>query len=159
MIKTYGLTHVAFAVRDLARTRKFYEQVFGAVAVYDDESLLQMQTPGARDVMVFQKNPEKAGKAGGIIHFGFRLLDPHSIDDAAAAVENAGGTIIEKGEFCPGQPYIYFHDPDGYEVEIWHEIPPQSTPNPKATSHQTQHPKIAPDISPIPTSPPTNPPP
>lgn len=38
----------------------------------------------------------------------------------------AGGTIKEKGEFVPGSPYIFFYDPDGYEVEIWYElIPPQ----------------------------------
>jgi predicted enzyme related to lactoylglutathione lyase len=38
------------------------------------------------------------------------------------AVEEAGGTIVNQGEFCPGEPYLFFTDPDGYEVEIWHEL-------------------------------------
>jgi hypothetical protein len=38
-------------------------------------------------------------------------------------VERAGGTILRRGEFCPGEPYVFFHDLDGYEVEIWYEIP------------------------------------
>ncbi|HEX7516709.1 MAG TPA: hypothetical protein VF345_05420 [Chthoniobacterales bacterium] len=28
-----------------------------------------------------------------------------------------------EGEFCPGEPYLFFTDPDGYEVEIWFELP------------------------------------
>jgi catechol 2,3-dioxygenase-like lactoylglutathione lyase family enzyme len=40
-----------------------------------------------------------------------------------SAVERAGGTVLDHGEFCPGEPYVFFRDPDGYEVEIWHELP------------------------------------
>jgi hypothetical protein len=29
---------------------------------------------------------------------------------------------FDKGEFVPGDPYIFFKDPDGYEVEIWYEL-------------------------------------
>ena len=36
-------------------------------------------------------------------------------------VEAAGGTIINQGEFEPGEPYVFIKDPDGYEVEIWYE--------------------------------------
>jgi len=35
---------------------------------------------------------------------------------------SAGGTITSKGEFCGGPPYIFFNDPDGYEVEVWYEL-------------------------------------
>ena len=42
---------------------------------------------------------------------------------AIQAVERAGGTILRRGEFCPGEPYVFFHDLDGYEVEIWYELP------------------------------------
>jgi predicted enzyme related to lactoylglutathione lyase len=36
-------------------------------------------------------------------------------------IMEAGGTILDKGEFVPGSPYIFFKDPDGYAVEIWYE--------------------------------------
>ena len=32
-------------------------------------------------------------------------------------------TICAHGEFVPGEPYVFFSDPDGYEVEIWYELP------------------------------------
>ena len=123
MVPTYGLTHLALAVRDPERSFRFYEAVFGAVAVYRHDDFIQAQTPGARDVLVFQRATRGVGKSGGIAHFGFRLTDPGHLSKAIAAVEAAGGRIKSYGEFCPGEPYVFFEDPDGYEVEIWHEIP------------------------------------
>jgi catechol 2,3-dioxygenase-like lactoylglutathione lyase family enzyme len=123
MIETYGLTHVALAVRDVKRSLRFYRKVFGMVAVYRSDDFIQAQTPGSRDVLVFEKSVARAGKRGGIAHFGFRLVDPADIDKAARAVEAAGGKILRSGEFVPGETYLFVEDPDGYEVEIWFEIP------------------------------------
>ena len=130
MIKTYGLTHVAVAVRDVKRASKFYRQVFGSVEVYKNEGFVQLQTPGARDVLVFEKKPKQAGKIGGVAHFGFRLQDPKDIAAAARAVKKAGGNIKEQGEFVPGEPYLFATDPDGYEIEIWFEKPTPVDPKP-----------------------------
>ena len=118
MVKTYGLTHVAVAVRDLDRTEAFYGGILGAKVVYRDAGFLQMQTPGSRDVLVFEKNAKKAGKAGGVLHFGFRLTKEKDIAAAREAVKKAGGTITDTGEFIPGEPYLFATDPDGYTIEI-----------------------------------------
>jgi catechol 2,3-dioxygenase-like lactoylglutathione lyase family enzyme len=123
MVHTYGLTHVALAVRDPERSLAFYQAVLGVLPVYREAAFIQAQTPGSRDVIVFEKNTAQAGESGGVAHFGFRLTDPADIDAAAVAVEAAGGSILEKGEFVPGEPYLFFADPDGYKVEIWFEIP------------------------------------
>jgi catechol 2,3-dioxygenase-like lactoylglutathione lyase family enzyme len=123
LIKTYGLTHLALAVRDVDRAAKFYRQVFGAVEVYKNDGFVQLQTPGSRDVLVLEQQKKGAGRSGGIAHFGFRLRDPTDIDAAARAVKKAGGRIKEQGEFVPGEPYLFATDPDGYEIEIWYELP------------------------------------
>jgi|SRR5687768_2013275 len=129
MINTYGLTHVALAVSDCSRAFEFYHAVFGVLEVYRGEDFIQAQTPGTRDVIVFAADAERAGRTGGITHFGFRLVDPAAIEDAARAVEGAGGRILDKGEFSPGAPYVFFADPDGYEVEIWYELPTAVDPD------------------------------
>jgi catechol 2,3-dioxygenase-like lactoylglutathione lyase family enzyme len=123
MVRTYGLTHLALAVRDAERSLAFYQQVIGVVPVYRDPGFIQAQTPGSRDVLVFEEGAPRAGRAGGVAHFGFRLVDPADIDVAVEAVEQAGGRVLRRGEFCPGEPYVFFEDPDGYEVELWHELP------------------------------------
>ena len=130
-VKTYGLTHVALAVKDVDRASAFYRSVFGAVEVYRQHGLVQLQTPGARDVIVLEQNAKGAGKSGGIAHFGFRLRNPKDIGAAARAVKKAGGIIKDKGEFVPGEPYVFATDPDGYEIEIWFERPtPVDPPSP-----------------------------
>ncbi len=122
-VHTHGLTHVALAVRDPQRSLAFYQAVLGMVAVYEQPDFVQAQTPGTRDVLVFERNTAQAGKPGGIAHFGFRLQKAEDIARAIEAIGAAGGAIKEHGEFVPGEPYVFFFDPDGYEVEIWYEIP------------------------------------
>jgi catechol 2,3-dioxygenase-like lactoylglutathione lyase family enzyme len=120
-VKTHGLSHVALAVTDLDRTLAFYRSVFGVKEYFRDETTVQVLGPGPFDVLAFEKRPTGAGAPGGIIHFGFRLTRAEDIDIAVAAVENAGGTLSSRGEFAPGLPYAFVHDPDGYEIEIWFE--------------------------------------
>jgi catechol 2,3-dioxygenase-like lactoylglutathione lyase family enzyme len=128
MVKTYGLTHLALGVTDPERSFRFYEEVLGLAPVYREEAFIQGQTPGTRDVIVFQKTKRRKRSSGSIAHFGFRLIDPADIDAAVSAVERAGGTVLDRGEFCPGEPYVFFRDLDGYEVEIWHELPTPADP-------------------------------
>ena len=131
-IRTHGLTHIALAVRDAKRSLRFYQKVFGVIAVYQEAAFIQAQTPGSRDVLVFEEGAAKAGLPGGVAHFGFRLVEAEDVDLALRAVKAAGGEVLSHGEFCHGEPYLFFRDPDGYEVEVWYELPTPVDPPPKA---------------------------
>src|SRR6202011_3900340 len=106
MIKTLGLTHLALTVSDLERSFQFYHDVFGMLAVYRQPDFIQAQTPGARDVLVFQKGTDDVGTSGGIKHFGFRLSDARDIDKAVTSIERAGGKIKNGGDFFSEGPYV-----------------------------------------------------
>ena len=122
---TYGLTHLAIAVRDLDRTLRFYQQVFDMQVMYHEKEMIQLTTPGCDDILVFEKSQDQSiGNSGSIAHFGFRLREASKIEELFQRVVNAGGAILEKGEFVPGSPYIFFKDPDGYTVEVWFELLP-----------------------------------
>lgn len=121
MIKTHGLSHIALSVADPDRSLAFYRAVFGVREYFRDEATIQVLGPGRHDVIAFERRPERAGVAGGIIHFGFRLQRPEDIGAAVAAVTAAGGSVTSRGEFTPGAPYAFVRDPDGYEIEIWFE--------------------------------------
>src|SRR6266508_3647971 len=122
MVRTYGLTQIGLAVRDMERSLRFYERLLGVAVLYRDEHSIQVQTPGSHDVIVFEQDRRKAGVAGGISHIGFRLRDARDIEAAVGDVRAAGGTILRRGEFVPGEPYVFVSDPDGYEVELWFEL-------------------------------------
>ena len=121
VIRTYGLTHIGLAVRDADRSFQFYERVLGVRATYREPGMIQAQTPGSHDVIVFEENGRRVGQMEGVTHFGFRLVDPKDIEAAAEAVRNAGGEVLESGEFVPGEPYLFARDLDGYRIEIWFE--------------------------------------
>lgn len=118
---TYGLTHLAIAVEDLDRTLTFYQCVFDMQVMYHENEFIQLTTPGANDIIVFEKKKSN-NNTGGIAHFGFRLRNASDIEKIVERIISTGGIIIDKGEFVPGSPYIFFKDPDGYEVEVWYEL-------------------------------------
>jgi catechol 2,3-dioxygenase-like lactoylglutathione lyase family enzyme len=124
MIKTMGLTHLGLAVRDLERSLRFYEQAFGCRVIHRGDNAAEINTPGANDIIsLTQETGDEIGSlSGGLSHFGFRLEHPDDIDAAASAIEDAGGTIAERGEFVPGEPYLFARDPDGYSIEVWFEL-------------------------------------
>ena len=123
MVRTFGLTHVALAVANVERSSHFYTHVFDMVVVYQKPGFSQLQTPGSHDAVVLEETSGPTGPGGGIVHFGFRLRDPADLDAVVRAAMEAGGLVRAQGEFCPGEPYAFLIDPDGYEVEVWYEPP------------------------------------
>lgn len=125
MIKTLGLTHIALPVKDVKRSSAFYKKVFGVKEMYQDADFIQVQTPGSKDIIVFVKRNRSSVKISPGFHFGFRLPKPSGLKNMLQVIKKAGGKVKETGEFVPGEPYVFFYDPDGYEIEIWFEkIPP-----------------------------------
>jgi len=120
VIKTHGLTHLNLEVKDPDASLKFYQAMFGVKEYFRDASSIQVKGPGEYDVLAFVKS-ELAGSAGGISHFGFRLLQPADIEIARETASKLGATIVKTGEFARGYPFLYALDPDGYEIEIWYE--------------------------------------
>ena len=81
--------------------------------------------PTCKKITFFERQ-KKALTRNKQFHFGFRLPKPAKLDPMIKKIKNAGGKIKETGEFVPGEPYIFFYDPDGYEIEIWFEKIPAS---------------------------------
>jgi catechol 2,3-dioxygenase-like lactoylglutathione lyase family enzyme len=94
--------------------------------MYQEDDFIQVQTPGSRDIIVFVKKTKTQGNADRGFHFGFRLPKPSGLKNIIQVIKKAGGKVKETGEFVPGEPYVFFYDPDGYEIEIWFENIPAS---------------------------------
>ena len=120
MVRTYGLTHINLVVRDVARSLRFYGQVFGVEEYGRTDGLVHTRTPGCHDVITFDEHSAGAGESRGIAHFGFRLVSPGDIDAASTTSSALAANCCAEANSAR-YPYAYVHDPDGYEVEIWHE--------------------------------------
>src|SRR5262249_51881089 len=69
MIHTGGLTHIHFAVRDLDRSLRFYQQAFGMQELSREGELIFLQTPAGDDCITLHGDPHhelEPGKSGGI---------------------------------------------------------------------------------------------
>ena len=122
MIRTKGLYHLHLIVRDLERSLRFYQGVFGMEEQFRvGPKMVFLNSPGSDDLITLNEDPneaQKAGVNGGVGHFGFRLAEASDLDTAIAEVEAAGGKLISRGEHAPGAPYAYVEDPDGYVIEL-----------------------------------------
>ena len=122
MIKTQGLTHIHLVVRDLERSLRFYQGVFGMEERFrDGPKMVFLNTPGSPDLITLNEDPAEvqlAGVNGGVAHFGFRLADSADLDAAIADVEAQGGKLIRRDEHAPGANFAYIQDPDGYVIEL-----------------------------------------
>ena len=122
MIQTQGLTHIHLVVRDLERSLRFYQGVFGMEECFrDGPKMVFLNTPGSEDLITLNEDPAEAqlaGVNGGVAHFGFCLTDSAELDAAVAEVEAAGGKLIRRGEHAPGVLFAYVEDPDGYVIEL-----------------------------------------
>ena len=122
MIRTQGLTHIHLVVRDLDRSLRFYQDVFGMEERFrDGPKMVFLNTPGSSDLVTLNEDPTEAhliGVNGGVAHIGFRLENAADLDAAIAEVESAGGKLIRRGEHAPGVAFAYVEDPDGYVIEL-----------------------------------------
>ena len=128
MPATFGISHIALKVTDLDRAVRSYEQAFGAREYFRDAGSAQVLGPGPADVIAFELAAAAEVAAGGLMHFGLRLTGQGELDGVLAKVLAAGGTLKQRGDFGDNQPFAFVLDPDGYEIEIWHENTPHHRP-------------------------------
>ncbi len=121
MIRTKGLTHIHLVVRNMKRSLRFYQTVFGMkISFKIGRKMVFLNTPGSRDAITLNEDGDLAnvaGTSGGISHFGFELMKKN-LDAAISEVEKGGGKLLERGEHAPDVPYAYVTDPDGYVIEL-----------------------------------------
>ena len=122
MIRTKGLYHLHLVVRDLDRSLRFYGETFGMeVRFWAGDDMVFIGTPGGTDLLTLNRDPslqDRAGDNGGLDHFGIKLAEGVSIDEAVEEIVRNGGALERRGEHGPGEPYAYCRDPDGYLFEI-----------------------------------------
>ena len=128
-VEVIGIDHVYFAVRDLARSKSFYDGVMRVLGYQSMEASLG----GDPHVHYYNRQfgvslrPARAGTAGhdpyapGLHHFCFRVVDERAVDRACAELRALGVAASEPRtypEYAPDYYATFFADPDGIRLEI-----------------------------------------
>jgi catechol 2,3-dioxygenase-like lactoylglutathione lyase family enzyme len=113
------MAHIALAVSDQERSRRFYETYFEfdpeSVQVADDGVVL-IEGPG--DVLLALGEIDEPISLPSFLHFGFRAAE--SPDEVRAFRSRLEADAVEIVEFCDEPDYVSVkcRDPDGYVLEF-----------------------------------------
>lgn len=125
------LDAVAVSSKDMAKTVAFYELLgfeFGQWSG-DDKHVEPKAKPGEVRLMI--DTSELMEQLTGHVpkppnHSSFAMLcdTPAEVDSVAAALRDAGHTLtVEPWDAFWGQRYATVKDPDGYQIDIFAELP------------------------------------
>ena len=128
MPKLHGILETAIHTEDMARSRAFYEGVFGLEPIYSDDRLSAYAVAGRDVLLVFRK-----GKTGqtvtlpsgtipghggdGALHVAFAIAKDE-LDRWEAHLASHGVAIEGRNDWERGGRSIYFRDPDGHLLEL-----------------------------------------
>jgi catechol 2,3-dioxygenase-like lactoylglutathione lyase family enzyme len=118
------MAHIALAVSDQGRSRRFYETYFEfdpATARVADDGVILIEGPG--DVLLALGETDERVRLPSFLHFGFR--EAESPDEVRAFRSRLLADAIEIVEFWDEPDYVSVkcRDPDGYVVEFAWEPP------------------------------------
>jgi catechol 2,3-dioxygenase-like lactoylglutathione lyase family enzyme len=122
MVRTAGLTHIHLVVRDLERSLRFYQGVFGLREQFRAAPrMVFLNTPGSQDLITLNEDPaeaELAGVSGGVAHSASGSPVPTTSTVRSQRSKRLGASCSACGEHARGEPFAYIADPDGYVIEL-----------------------------------------
>ena len=120
------LDHVSIGVRDIARTKKFYDAVMkplGYTCLSASEGSLGYGKEGVAFWISASEAPVPADMRSGL-HFCFTAPDRKAVDAFHAAGLKSGGKDNGKpgvrADYSPTYYAAFVIDPDGYRVEAYY---------------------------------------
>ena len=114
-----GLDHVAIAVQDVERSRRFYAEVLGLERAHSEWDVPVVMAANGTGVAIFDKDLHPGDDEGEpnvrILHIAFRV----NRDGFERALEELAAQGLEPRFSDHGIAHsVYFTDPDGHELEL-----------------------------------------
>jgi catechol-2,3-dioxygenase len=130
--KPMKLGHIVLRVRDLERSKRFYTGILGLRLTGEIEGRMAFFAAGedSHDLAVMaigdQAAPPEPDRVG-LYHFAYQVASAAELKDWYRHLKANGVTIVGSTDHGVSQG-IYFLDPDGNELELSYEVPPDQWP-------------------------------
>ncbi len=125
MVRVVGIDHLSVRVSDFARSRAFYDKLFGFLGfevLHDDEET-RGWTNGSTRYIISQsasgrRHAHRTGDVG-FHHYAFELRSRADVDALQAFVKDElGARIVDPAdEYYDDYYAVFFLDPDGLKLE------------------------------------------
>ena len=122
-----GLRHLALKVTDLARSRAFYERLFGMKVVWEPDAENVYLSSGADNLALHQVGADEQAsyqsqKAQFLDHLGFIMDGVEAVDALFRIVEQRQVPVVKPPKrHRDGSYSFYIADPDGNVVQVLFE--------------------------------------
>ncbi len=126
--KAPRLAHLVLRVGDLARSEEFYTQVLGLQVTSQTPGVTTYLSSGESSHTIALMNAGPDASRLGIHHFAFQVDSPEELREFYDHLVEHKVRIVGTGDHGISQG-IYFQDPDGSEIEMFHELPRGQGPN------------------------------
>jgi catechol-2,3-dioxygenase len=132
VLKPTKLGHIVLRVRDLERSKRFYTRVLGLRLTGEIEGRMAFFAAGedSHDLAVMaigEQAPSPEPDRVGLYHFAYQVASAAELKDWYSHLKANDVTIVGSTDHGVSQG-IYFLDPDGNELELSYEVPPEEWP-------------------------------
>ncbi|MDP3766669.1 MAG: VOC family protein, partial [Dehalococcoidia bacterium] len=90
-------------VRDLDAAARFYCDAFDLRPVFQNEQIVFVGIPGTDTALGLLLDPDGAGR--GPMYVGLHVVHAVDREEILSAIEQAGGSVVERAEHAPGVPF------------------------------------------------------
>lgn len=120
-----GLRHLALRVRDIRKSKDFYQRVFGMKVVWEPDSQNCYLSSGTDNLALHEvpAGPEQTQPLpSSLDHFGFIVDSPQVVDAWSEWAKRNGVTLVHAPrQHRDGSYSCYLADPDGNTIQILYE--------------------------------------
>ena len=119
-----GMRHIALKVRDIARSKRFYQDIFGMIVVWEPDPQNAYLSSGSDNIAIHEVSDNffQTAEERQLDHLGFVVESIERVKELEDEFRSQGVTIVHPFKVHrDGSASFYCVDPDGIVIQMLYE--------------------------------------